>query len=370
MDQGQPFEAAIGAHEPGNEVGRRVGEDLCWRPELGELAADLHDGHQVAELDRLVDVVGHEKDGLGQTLLEAQELVLEAFPDDRVDGAEGLVHQHHGRIGGQRPRHPDALALAAGELARVAIAIEVGLEPDERQELVGEAALPRLVPAQESRHDRDVRPDGEMRKQSNLLDHVADPPPQLDRVLRRDVPPVDQDLPARRLDQPVDHLQARGLAAAGGPHQHTDLACRHAEAEVVDSARTLLPRVVVLADVLELDGGTTGPGRWRGRGATRARAVVGRSSRKGGVHSRTVPDWRDARHAAAHLRAPRTRTVATVDTTEGESPSPGSARRSARAASSCESPCPRPSSGSAGNTTRQRRPASGRTSPCCSRSSM
>ena len=49
----------------------------------GRDAADLHDRDEVAHLDRLVDVVGHEQDRLGELLLEAQELVLEALADDR-----------------------------------------------------------------------------------------------------------------------------------------------------------------------------------------------------------------------------------------------------------------------------------------------
>ena len=97
----QPLEAAIGTHEVGDELRRRGGEDLGRGPELLEVPADLHHGDQVAHLDRLVDVVGHEQDRLGQLRLEAQELVLEPLADDRVHGAERLVHEHEGRIGGQ-----------------------------------------------------------------------------------------------------------------------------------------------------------------------------------------------------------------------------------------------------------------------------
>ena len=73
---------------------------------------------------------------LASSLLEAQELVLEALADDRVDGAEGLVHEHHRRVGGERSRHADALTLATGELARVAIAVAGRIEADQRQQLV------------------------------------------------------------------------------------------------------------------------------------------------------------------------------------------------------------------------------------------
>jgi hypothetical protein len=49
-----------------------------------------------------------------------------ALRGDRIERAERLVHQHHRRIGGERARDADALLLAAGELARIAIAIPRG----------------------------------------------------------------------------------------------------------------------------------------------------------------------------------------------------------------------------------------------------
>ncbi len=71
-DRGQrePLETSILAHEAGHEVGRRMGQDFVRRPELGQPAALLHDRDQVAHLDRLVYVVSHEDDRLGQLALQ------------------------------------------------------------------------------------------------------------------------------------------------------------------------------------------------------------------------------------------------------------------------------------------------------------
>ena len=91
-------------------------------------------GDLVAELDGLVDVVGDEHDGLAELALQPQELVLELLADDRVDGGERLVHQHHRRVGGERPRDADALLLAAGELGRVAVG-ECRVEADPLEQL-------------------------------------------------------------------------------------------------------------------------------------------------------------------------------------------------------------------------------------------
>ena len=58
-----------------------------------------------------------------QPLEDRQELLLEPAAYDRIDGAEGFVHQHHRRIGCQRPGHADTLALPARKMARIACEI-------------------------------------------------------------------------------------------------------------------------------------------------------------------------------------------------------------------------------------------------------
>ena len=104
----EALEPAVHAHEPRDELVGGMGEDLVRRVVLREHAALAEDRDPVAELDRLVDVVRHEDDGLAHLGLEAEELVLEPVARDRIEGAEGLVHQHHRRIGGEGARQPDA----------------------------------------------------------------------------------------------------------------------------------------------------------------------------------------------------------------------------------------------------------------------
>jgi hypothetical protein len=52
------------------------------------------------------------------------------------------------------------------------------------------------VPAEQARHDADVLLDRHVREQADLLDRVADPPPQRGRVEAVDVLAVDGDPPA------------------------------------------------------------------------------------------------------------------------------------------------------------------------------
>ena len=53
-----------------------------------------------------------------------------------------------------------------------------------------------------------------MRKEDAALDAVADAAAQGDQISLLEILALDHDLSAVRLDQPVDHLQQRGLSAA------------------------------------------------------------------------------------------------------------------------------------------------------------
>ncbi len=136
--QPEPLERAVGAHELGDELVRRMHQQIGRRVVLGEHPALAQDRDAVTHLDRLVDVVGDEHDGLAQPLLEAQKLVLQATAVDRVDRPEGLVHQHQRRVSGERAGHADALALAARELGRIALA-DLLVETDQLEQLLARA---------------------------------------------------------------------------------------------------------------------------------------------------------------------------------------------------------------------------------------
>jgi hypothetical protein len=145
--------------------------------------------------------------------LEAEELLLEPGPGHRVDGAEGFVHQEDRRVGGQRPGDPDPLALPAGQLVRSTVAVGGRVEADEVEELVDAGIDPAAFPADEPGDGGDVGGDVEVGEETDLLDDVANPPPQLHGVARRDVAPVDQHPTRRRLHQAIDHLEGGGLPA-------------------------------------------------------------------------------------------------------------------------------------------------------------
>ena len=128
-----------------------------------------------------------------QLLLQAQQLVLQALAGDRVDRAERLVHQQHRRVGGERPGDADALLLATGELAGVAVAVLRRVEADQVEQLVDALGDPLLVPLEQLGDHRDVGADREVREQPGALDDVADVAAQLVGVAVGDVVVADED---------------------------------------------------------------------------------------------------------------------------------------------------------------------------------
>src|SRR5699024_3109478 len=143
-------------------------------------------------------------------------------PRDRVDRTERLVHEHDIGIRAHRPGDTDALSLSAGELLRVAVAV-VARDADRLEQLVDPAGDPRAIPPEHLGYGGDVLRDGHVREQPDLLDDVADPAPQMIRVDVGDVLVLEEDAPGAGLDQPVDHLHGRRLAAARRTRHHDDL---------------------------------------------------------------------------------------------------------------------------------------------------
>ena len=215
---------------------------MLWRVQLGDLPVRVEHRDLVPDLDRFLDVVGDQDHGLVQLGLQPDQLVLQGVADDRVDRAERLVHQQHRRVRGQRPGHPDALLLAAGELVRIA-AGHVRVQADQVHQLAGPVPGLGLVPAFEQRDGGDVVLDRAVREQAGLLNDVADAPPQPGRLDGGDVGAVQHDPALGRVDQPVDHPQAGGLAATARTDQDHGLAVGDLQVQRVDrycSARITL----------------------------------------------------------------------------------------------------------------------------------
>ncbi len=133
---------------------------------------------------------------------------------------------------------------------RVAAGICRGVEANQVEHFVDPGADAGTVPTEQVRDSSHVVGDRQVGEKPGLLDHVARPPSQLDRVDRCDVLPIDDDTPARRLYQAVHHPQDRRFAAPRRPDQDAQLARRHLQVEVLNGVDAV---AVVLGHCLEAD---------------------------------------------------------------------------------------------------------------------
>jgi hypothetical protein len=151
---------------------------------------------------------------------------------------KGFVHQQQRRVDGQRPRQPDALAHAAGQLVRVAIRMRI--QPDLFQHGAGTPYPFGTIDAGQFEAEGRVVDHGAVRQQRERLEHhrhaVAPQALQLLRFQAPEVAAVDEDFASRRRDQAVQQAQQRGFAAAGQPHQDADAAVRHVQRDAVEGS--------------------------------------------------------------------------------------------------------------------------------------
>ena len=114
------------AEEVGDLAVDRALVDLLGRGDLRDPAAEHH-GDAVGHGERLVLVVGDQHEGDADRLLQAAQLDLHLLAQLLVERRQRLVEQQHLRPHHQRAGQRDALALAAGQLVRAALA-----EPGQR----------------------------------------------------------------------------------------------------------------------------------------------------------------------------------------------------------------------------------------------
>ena len=90
-----------------------IGDDIFGRPDLDD-AAVLHDCDSGPESDGFIQIVSDEQGRLVQVLGELEKLVLQLAADQRIEGAERLVHQEHVGIRRERASESDPLLHASG----------------------------------------------------------------------------------------------------------------------------------------------------------------------------------------------------------------------------------------------------------------
>ena len=256
---------------PRSSVNRGSARVVSWSRSSGRSiarssATTVGDGgqhdHPLAEVDRLVDVVGDEQQGHAEALPHRADQVLEVGPGLRVDRRERLVHQQHPRLVGDGAGDRDPLLHAAGELPRVggvarrrARPRPAPRRPAPRRAGLGEP----LAPAAAARRSRAPAATG------TGCGRTPGTRPPARAAAPVDRPALDAHLAGGRRQQAGDAAQQRGLAAAGRADDADELARGHGEGQVADRLDPAAVRVVDLA-------AGRGP-----RASTTPRAALGRA---------------------------------------------------------------------------------------------
>jgi len=110
-------------------------EKILRRSE-GDKTARVEESDALAEEKGFADVVGDEDDGFVEAPGEGPEFALKFGTGNRIEGAEGLVHQENRGIGSKSPSDADSLALTAGEFARAACGEFGRIETDQAEQFI------------------------------------------------------------------------------------------------------------------------------------------------------------------------------------------------------------------------------------------
>ena len=216
------------ADEAGDEEVARLVVEIERRADLLHLAV-AHDDDLVGHGHGLDLVVGDVDRRRAEPLVQLLDLGAHGDAELCVEVRQRLVEQEHLRVAHDGAAHGDALALAAGELAR--IAREIGLQAEDVGRL-GDALLDQLlVDPPELQREAHVVGDRHVRIERVVLEHHRDV-----ALFRRHVVDdalADQDVALRNLLEPGDHPEQRRFSAARRPDEDDELAVGDIDVDAV-----------------------------------------------------------------------------------------------------------------------------------------
>ncbi len=184
----------------------------------------------VAHQHRFLDIVGHQNDALDRQLAVApqlEEIGAQRLRREHVERRERLVHQQDIRMNDQRAGKADALAHAAGELARIGgfVAVEAD-EIDRRQRALADFHFGK---AERLEAELDVFQHRQPGKQRERLEHHGDAGRRPEHRLAEI-----GDGAGRRRHQAGDRAQQRRFARSGAAEKPDDLALDQLQLDAVE----------------------------------------------------------------------------------------------------------------------------------------
>ena len=191
-----------------------------------------HHDDPIGDEDRLGDAVRDQQDRRRGALPEPQQLQVEPLAAQRIERAERLVEEQHLGLEREGAGERDPLTRSRRRARRADCPVTPGSSDDEVLELGQALRAAGGRPAGELERVRDVVGGRAPRQQARLLEHQADARVGLDdrgRVQRHRAPLGCQ--------EPGDHAQQRGLAAAVRPDEGHDPAAGDVEGHAVEDGQ-------------------------------------------------------------------------------------------------------------------------------------
>ena len=212
-------EDVAAAEEAGDEEVGGALVDLLGRPDLAHPAV-VHHHEPVGHGQRLLLVVGNEQGGQAEALLQGADFDSDLGAQAGIEVGEWLVEQEYAGVDHEGAGQCHALLLAARHLGDAAVGIAV--EPHQPQRLGDTGVALGLRHPAHFQAEADIFGHRHVREQRVALEHHAG----IAGIGRRprDIGAADQDAPGGRRDEPGDHPQRRGFAAAGRAEQGDQLA--------------------------------------------------------------------------------------------------------------------------------------------------
>ncbi|MCY1425180.1 hypothetical protein D9M71_409630 [compost metagenome] len=212
------------------------GEHVHGRSVEGLGVATLDDATLVHQKDavrhgqRFFLVVGDENGSQAQFALDLPDLFAQVLADARIERRQRLVKQQQARPGDQRAGQGHALALAAGQLVRVALGKLLQLH--QCQHLGGALAAVLAADLLHAQAEGDVLLHGHVGEQRIALEHHADS--AFLRAERYQVVAVQEDLAAVDRGQPGNATQQGGFTATGRAEQGDEFAAFNLAVDVAE----------------------------------------------------------------------------------------------------------------------------------------
>jgi hypothetical protein len=219
------------------------------RRKIDDQSSRFHQRNSVSQQQSLAQIVCHKDHGFLHTLLQSAKLLLHLRSRDGIERAERFVENQNSRIGRKRACNTDALSLSSRKLAGITRR-KFRAQSYESQQLSHARGDPLPRPVLNPRHERDVAFHGEMRKQTAILNDIADAAPKLNRIPVRSAGSVDTYFARSWQQQTINQLQSGRLSRATAAEQNQSLARFHGEHQILKQRSP----VQTERDMIEFDG--------------------------------------------------------------------------------------------------------------------